>query len=242
MFDRVRALAAGHDRPRRFRLGRRARTSAATPRASRGSGFRLLCVDDAGAAQGYARYTVDKNGPTCARRARSRSSELAAATPAAEARLWALPAVARPRSPRSRRGDRPVDDVLPWLLVERPPRQADELLRHAVGAPARRRPPADDAVATPRRAASSIEVDDPLGLAGGRFAARRLARRGDVRRDDRVGRADDAGQGARRGVPRRRRGSTRSHAPGGSTSTRRRRRRAGALLAGAVAPWCNTWF
>ena len=120
------------------------------------------------------------------------SSELVAATPAAEARLWRVPRRARPRR-HVKAGDRPVDEMLPWLLVERPPRQADELLRLPLGAPARRRRAADDARPTRRPGGVVFEVVDDQGLAGGRFALDASPDGATCVDDDRVGRADDAG-------------------------------------------------
>jgi predicted acetyltransferase len=210
------------------------------PEAKPWHGFRLLCVDAAGTAQGYARYTVEDRWRDMRPQMTVEVVELAAATPAAEARLWAhllsLDLVTTIRA-----HDRPVDDTLPWLLVDgRHVRQTscfDMLWLR----------PLDVArLLTTRAYAASgrivIEVDDPLGLAGGRFALdaspagarcttttesaeltmpiRTLgaACLGDVRLDvlHRAGWLDEE-------VP---------DAVG----------RAGALLAGDVAPWCNTWF
>jgi predicted acetyltransferase len=167
-------------------------------------------------------------------------AELAAATPAAEARLWAyllsLDLIGTIKAP-----DRPVDDVLPWLLVD---------ARHAKQTSCYDmlwlRPLDVARLLTTRSYGTSgrvvLEIDDPLGLAGGRFALdaspdgatcitttesaeltvpiRTLgaACLGDVRLDtlQRAGWLDE-------------------HAPGAAT-------RGAQLFAGDVAPWCNTWF
>jgi len=203
-------------------------------------GFRILCVDDAGTVQGYARYTVHDDWSDMRPQSTLEVAELAAATPSAEARLWAyllsLDLIGTIKAP-----DRPVDDVLPWLLVD---------ARHAKQTSCFDmlwlRPLDVARLLTTRAYAASgrvvIEVDDPLGLAGGRFALdaspagatctpttesaeltlpiRTLgaACLGDVRLDvlHRAGWLDE-------------------HVPDAVA-------RAGALLAGDVAPWCNTWF
>ena len=165
-------------------------------------GFRILCVDDAGSVQGYARYTVKDDWSDMRPRSMLEVAELAAATPAAEARLWAyllsLDLIGTIKAP-----DRPLDDVLPWLLVDgrhakqtscfdmlwlRPldvPRLLTTRAVHGVGARRRRgRRPTG-----PRRRA---------------LRRRRLTGWGDVHDDDRVGRADAADTNARGGVPGRR--------------------------------------
>jgi predicted acetyltransferase len=203
-------------------------------------GFRLLCADSAGTIQGYARYTVEDRWRDMRPQMTVDVVELAATTPAAEARLWAyllsLDLVATIKA-----HDRPVDDTLPWLLVDgRHARQTscfDMLWLR----------PLDVGRLLMARAYDTtgrvvMEVDDPLGLAGGRFALdaspdgatcttttesadvtlpiRTLgaACLGDVRLDvlHRAGWLDE-------------------HVPGGVA-------RAAGLLAGSVAPWCNTWF
>ena len=131
-------------------------------------GFRILCVDDAGAVQGYARYTVKDDWSDMRPRSTLEVAELAAATPAAEARLWAyllsLDLIGTIKAP-----DRPLDDVLPWLLVDgRHAKQTscfDMLWLRPLDVP---RLMTTRAYATSGRVV--IEVDDPLGLAGGRFA------------------------------------------------------------------------
>ena len=173
------------------------------PEAKPWQGFRLLCVDDAGAAQGYASYTVDKKWTDMRPQSVIELSELVAATDGAEARLWRFVAeldlVAAVKA-----GDRPTDEALPWLLTNgRLAKQVSNFDFIWV------RPLDVARLLTTRSYAATgrvvFDVVDDQGLAGGRFVARRLPGRSDVRRDDRDGRADVPRQGARRGVARRRR-------------------------------------
>jgi predicted acetyltransferase len=203
-------------------------------------GFRIMCVDAGGAIQGYARYTVEDRWRDMRPQMTVDVVELAATTAAAEARLWAyllsLDLVATIKA-----HDRPVDDTLPWLLVDgRHARQTscfDMLWLRPLDVPRLLMARAYDASGR-----VVMEVDDPLGLAGGRFALdaspegatctettesadvtlpiRTLgaACLGDVRLDvlHRAGWLDE-------------------HVPGAVE-------RCAALLAGYTAPWCNTWF
>ena len=204
-------------------------------------GFRILCVDDAGACRATPATRSQDDWSDMRPRSTLEVAELAAATPAAEARLWAyllsLDLIGTIKAPRPSGRRRAA-----VAARRRPSRQADELLRHAVVAAARR-PGACSRPRTYRRIGRVVvEVDDPLGLAGGRFAldaspdgatcttttesaeltmpVRTLgaACLGDVRLDvlHRAGWLDE-------------------HVPGSV-------QRLAALLAGDVAPWCNTWF
>ena len=85
------------------------------PEAKPWLGFRLLCTDDAGTPQGYASYTIEGNWSDMRPQSIAEVSELAAATPAAEARLWRFLAELDHVS-TVKAGDRPVDELLPWLL------------------------------------------------------------------------------------------------------------------------------
>jgi predicted acetyltransferase len=204
------------------------------------AGFRALCVDDGGTVQGYARYTVDGEFEHMRPKSTVQLVEMAAATPAAEARLWwyvsQLDWVTTVKA-----GDRPLDEVLPWLLADgRHARQSSCFdfiwLR-----------PLDVGRLLGARSYDStgrvvFEVDDPHGLTTGRYAldagpdgatcttttetadltlpVRTLGAvsLGDVRLDllHRAGWLDE-------------------HVPGAVA-------RAAGLFAGAVTPWCNTWF
>ena len=180
-------------------------------------GFRLLCVDDAGVAAGLGQlHGQGRLGRHAAAAARSRSPSWRRDAGRRGPAL-ALPAeldlVATVKAP-----DRPLDDVLPWLLVDGRARQADELLRLAVAAAARRPAPADDPLLHGDRAGRR-RGRRPARARRRTLRPRRLARRGDVHDDDRVGRADDAGPHARRGVRSAVCASTCCIAPAGSTST-----------------------
>jgi predicted acetyltransferase len=204
------------------------------------AGFRLLCVDAGGTAQGYARYTVDDHWRDKRPDVTATVNELAAATPEAEAKLWSyLAQIDWVQTVKA--DDRPADDALPWLLADG---------RHAklvssfdflwvrpldVG-----RLLGERGYDTSGRVV--LEVTDTRGFAGGRFALDATpdgatctpttespeltlpvatlgaACLGDVRLEvlARAGRLDE-------------------HVTGATS-------RAGRLLAGSVAPWCNTWF
>jgi predicted acetyltransferase len=204
------------------------------------AGFRALCVDDGGTVQGYARYTVDGEWQHMRPNSTLHLAELAAATPAAEARLWwylrQLDWVITVKA-----ADRPVDEVLPWLLADgRHARQVscfDMIWLRPLNV--------ERLLGTRAYELSGrvvFEVVDPHGLAGGRYVldagpdgatctttteaaeltlpARALGAvsLGDARLDllHRAGWLDE-------------------HAPGAVA-------RAAGLFAGAITPWCNTWF
>ena len=181
------------------------------------------CRDDDGVAQGWANYVAQgavdghaaarrpPTSATCARRRRLPRLGCGGSSPSSTT------------SPRSAAGDRPVDELLPWLLHRRPGRQADGLDRFRVGPPARRARPADR---------PHLRGDRPRGARGRRRAGprrwplrpRRLAGRCDVRRHRRVGRADAAGPHARRGVARRGAAGDAARRRLGRRARRRRRR------------------
>jgi predicted acetyltransferase len=203
-------------------------------------GFRLLCRDDDGTAQGWASYSVTHHWADLRARGTADVSELCAATPAAEARLWRflaeLDLVITVTA-----GDRPADDALPWLLSNaravKQTGRADflwvRLLDVAASLSAR------SYLASGRLV---LEVTDPLGITGGRFTL-------DACPDGTTCRATDEtadltlpvatlGAAFLGGV----RLAT-LHAAGWLDEDRPGAvAQADALLAGTVAPWCNTWF
>lgn len=207
------------------------------PEAKPWHGFRLLCLDDAGTPQGYASYTVDKTWrdmrPQC-------TAELTATTPAVEARLWRflaeLDLVALIKA-----GDRPTDEALPWLIDNGRLAKQVSAFDHIW-----LRPLDVSRLLTTRSYATTgrvvLEVVDDQGLAAGRFAL-------DASPDGAscVGTTAAAeltfpvkalGAAALGGVAvdsLRRTGWLDEHVAGAAA-------RAGALLAGTMAPWCNTWF
>ena len=101
-------------------------------------GFRLLCRDDEGVAQGWASYTVKNDWEGMVPGSTVQVAELCAATPAAEARLWRflaeLDLVATLKA-----GDRPADELLPRLLVNARAAKQTHRGRLPLGASARRR-------------------------------------------------------------------------------------------------------
>jgi predicted acetyltransferase len=204
------------------------------------TGFRLLARDDDGVAQGWANYKVAHSWRDLRARDEAEVSELCAATPGAEARLWRfLAELDLVRTVTA--GDRPVDDALPWLLENaravRQTGRADflwvRLLDVAAGLTARSYGTTDRLV---------LEVVDPLGFAGGRFAL-------DVSSDGATcGPTDESADltlpvttlgaaflGGTRLATLHAAGWLDEHRPGAVA-------RGDAVFAGAVAPWCNTWF
>jgi len=138
------------------------------PGAKRHEGFQALCRSETGMAEGYVRYratqTTDNMRPT----GELVVDELVAVTPAAYDRLWRycceVDLVATLRA-----GDRPVDEPLRWLLHDaRTLRQTGRFDFVWV-----RIVDVGTALSARRYAVDGhlvIEVTDPLGLAGGRYA------------------------------------------------------------------------
>ncbi|HEU4842056.1 MAG TPA: GNAT family N-acetyltransferase [Ilumatobacteraceae bacterium] len=210
------------------------------PEAKPWQGFRLLCVDDAGTPQGYASYTVDKKWTEMRPQCVIELSELAAATPDAEARLWRfiaeLDLVALVKA-----GDRPTDEALPWLIDNgRLAKQVSSFDHIWV------RPLDVARLLTTRSYATSgrvvIEVVDAQGHAGGRFlldaspdGATCVATTESVELTMPVKALGAAALGGVDVGALARARWLDEHVAGASE-------RAGTLLAGTVAPWCNTWF
>jgi predicted acetyltransferase len=240
VFDRVRVSRGGMVDRSAFDWDMRSDVRRYPESIKPWGGFRLLCIDAGGTTTGYARYTVEDHWRDMRPQMTVDVVELAATTREAEARLWAylfsLDLVTTVKAQ-----DRPVDDVLPWLVVDgRHVKQTSTFDMLWL------RPLDVGRLLMTRRYETSgrvvLDVDDPLGLAGGRVAldaspdgatcttttesaeltvpVRTLgaACLGDVRLDvlHRAGWLDE-------------------HVPGAVE-------RAAGLLGGAVAPWCNTWF
>jgi predicted acetyltransferase len=78
-------------------------------------GFRVLCRDSDGTAQGWVNYRIEEKWDGMRPQSKVAVDELCGATPAAEARLWRyladLDLVASVTA-----GDRPTDEILPLLL------------------------------------------------------------------------------------------------------------------------------
>ena len=210
------------------------------PEAKPWQGFRLLCVDDAGTPQGYASYTVDKKWAEMRPQCVVEVSELAAATPDAEARLWRfiaeLDLVALVKA-----GDRPTDEALPWLIENgRLAKQVSSFDHIWV------RPLDVARLLTTRSYATSgrvvIEVVDTQGYAAGRFVldvspdgATCLATTEAAELTVPVKALGAASLGGVEVGALARAGWLDEHVAGAAE-------RAGTMLAGTVAPWCNTWF
>ncbi|MET0457870.1 MAG: GNAT family N-acetyltransferase [Ilumatobacteraceae bacterium] len=204
------------------------------------TGFRLLVRDDAGVAQGWANYEHKEHWSDMRPSATAEVYDLCAVTPAAEARLWRFLAeldhVATVKS-----GDRPLDEILPWLLVNgRAAKQTSRFDFIWV------RPLDVPALLTTRSYTATggavLEIIDDQGLAGGRFALDASPdgatcvvtdRSADVTMSVRtLGTASLGGvRLSSLQAPR----WTDQHAPRCVVI-------ADALLSGPVTPWCNTWF
>lgn len=203
-------------------------------------GFRLLVRDDDGVAQGWASYSVAHVWADLRARNTAEVTELCAATPAAEARLWRFLAELDLVTTVTA-GDRPNDDILPWLLQNaravKQTGRADFLWVRLL----------DVAASLAARSYSAsgrvvLEVTDPLGLAGGRFALDAGPDGASCQPTDEtaeitipVTTLGAAYLGGERLASLHAAGWLDEHRPGAVA-------RADVLLAGTVAPWCNTWF
>ena len=203
-------------------------------------GFRLLVRDDDGVAQGWANYIHKEQWTDMRPHSTADVRDLCAATPAAQARLWRFLAELDHVTTVAA-GDRPVDELLPWLLTDG--RAAKQLaLIDFVWV----RPLDVPALLSARTYVSTgrvvVEVVDAQGLAGGRFAL-------DASPDGATCVATD--EAAELTLPVRTLGAVSLggvrlatlHAAGWSDEhVAGAVERADALLAGPVVPWCNTWF
>jgi len=174
MIDAAALRAAVRGTPARLAGGDGARRPLVGPAPGPGAGsvprtdahFRVLGRDAAGVVDAYAWYAVDDHWDDRRPDLALEVEELVGATPAAEARLWAfLLAMDWVRTVRA--GNRAPDDALPWLVSD--PRavrrrgRTDHLWLRVLDLPG--------ALAARRYLAPGrvvLQVDDPLGLAGGR--------------------------------------------------------------------------
>ena len=203
-------------------------------------GFRLLCRDDDGVVQGYACYTVKDHWADFRPRSTVELSELCAATPAAEARLWRFLAehdlIATVTA-----ADRPFDERLPWLLVNG--RAAKQVARNDF---LWVRPLDVPALLSARAYTATgrvvLDVVDEQGLATGRFAldaspdgaaCAPTSAPADLTMS--AGTLGAVSLGGQRTAMLHAAGWLDEHTPGAVAT-------ADALFAGTVAPWCNTWF
>ena len=203
-------------------------------------GFRVLARDDDGVAQGWANYKVEHSWVDLRSRSTAEVADLCAASPAAEARLWRFLAELDLVTTVTA-VDRPVDDTLPWLLENaravRQTGRADFLWVRLLDVAA--------AFAARSYAAAGrlvIEVTDSLGFAGGRFVVDASPEGASCAPTDDsaeltlpVHALGAAFLGGARLATLHAAGWLDEHRPGAVA-------RADAMFAGAVAPWCNTWF
>lgn len=210
------------------------------PEAKPWQGFRVLCIDGDGTPQGYASYTVDKHWTDMRPQSVIELAELVAATPAAETRLWRflaeLDLVAAVKA-----GDRPTDELLPWLLTNA--RLAKQVSRfdfiwvRPLDVP---RLLATRSYATTGRLV--FDVVDDQGLTTGRFALDASPEGAtctvSTEAPEVTFPVKALGAVSLGGVDvgaLHRAGWLDEHVDGAAV-------RAGRLCAGTVAPWCNTWF
>ena len=203
-------------------------------------GIRVLVRDDDGVAQGWANYKVDNSWIDLRSQSKVEITDLCAASTAAEARLWRF-LVELDLVKTLKAVDRPVDDTLPWLLENaravRKAGWADFLWVRLLDVPAAL---AARSYGTAGRLV--LDVTDPLGFAGGRFAL-------DASPDGATCASTD--ETADLTIPVRTLGAaflggmrlSTLHAAGWlDEHTAGAVARGDAILAGGVAPWCNTWF
>ena len=203
-------------------------------------GLRILARDDDGAAQGWANYKIDHSWLDLRSRSTAVVADLCAATPAAEARLWRfLAELDLVRTVTA--ADRPADDTLPWLLENaravKKTGWADFLWVRLLDVPAAM---AGRSYGTAGRLV--LDVTDSLGFAGGRYALDASPEGATC-----VSTADPADLtipvrtlgaaflGGMRLSTLHAAGWLDEHTPGAVA-------RGDVILAGGIAPWCNTWF
>jgi predicted acetyltransferase len=203
-------------------------------------GLRILARDLDGVAQGWANYTVDNSWVDLRSKSKVEVTDLCAASPAAEARLWRF--IAELDLMKTVKAvDRPVDDTLPWLLENaravRKTGWADFLWVRLLDVPA---------ALTARTYGTAgrlvLDVTDPLGFADGRFALDASPEGATCVSTDEDAdvtipvRTLGAGfLGGMRLSTLHAAGWLDEHTPGAVD-------RGDAILAAGVAPWCNTWF
>ena len=239
IFDRVRAARPGMI-ARSERVWDHRADLRRPPEDKRWRGFRVLCRDEDGVAQGWASYTIEDKWEDMVAKSTARVSDLCAATPAAEARLWRYLAELD-LIPRLVAGDRPADELLPYLLKDaravRQTYRGDFLWVRpldVVGALEARTYDVAGRIV--------LEITDPLGIAAGRYVLDATPDGASCRRTDEpadltvpVGTLGATYLGGMR--------LAHLHAAGWlDEETSGAVRVADRLLAGDVTPWCNTWF
>ncbi|MET0144941.1 MAG: GNAT family N-acetyltransferase, partial [Ilumatobacteraceae bacterium] len=203
-------------------------------------GFRVLVRDDAGTAQGWASYVHKENWSDFRPRATAEVADMCSTSPAVEARLWRFLAELD-HVVTVTAGDRPVDELLPLLLVD------GRHARRTAGSDFIWLRPLDVAgLLAARRydVAGHVVVDvvDRLGVADGRFAldaspdgATCVPTTESAEVTLPVATLGAASLGGLRLKRMHDAGWCDEHVAGAVD-------RADALLATRVPPWCNTWF
>jgi predicted acetyltransferase len=210
------------------------------PGTKRPEGYQALYRSSAGEAEGYVRYRATPTSDNMRPTGELTVDELVALTPAAYERLWRycceIDLVATLRA-----GDRPVDEILGWFLEDaRTVRQTGRYdfvwvrIVDVAAALSQRRYPVDGRLV--------IDVTDPLGFAGGRYAldggpSGARCTRSDGTADLSMA-VDALGSLYAGGVsPHTLRASGRidEHRAGAVD-------RAAVMFMSSTAPWCSTWF
>lgn len=239
VFDRVRAARPGMI-GRRDLVWDQLSDLRRPPEEKPWRGFRVLCRDDDGVTQGWASWTIKNKWDDMRPASTVNVADLCAATPAAEARLWRFLAELDLTTTLAA-GDRPADEVLPYLLedarVAKQTYRGDFLWVR----------PLDVVRALEARSYGAsgkvvIEVVDPLGIADGRYELDASPEGTACRRTDAsadltvpVKALGAAYLGSTRLAHLHAAGWLDEVTPGAVTL-------ADTLLAGIVTPWCNTWF
>jgi predicted acetyltransferase len=210
------------------------------PGAKAPEGYQALYRSPTGEPEGYVRYQASQGWDFMRQHGELTVDELLAVTPSAYERLWRFCCeVDLVTSVRA--GDRPVDEMLGWLLQDgRVVRQTGRYdfvwvrILDVGNALSARRYPVDGHLV--------IEVLDPLGFAGGRFALEggpdgaacvRTEKTADLSMPvDVLGSLYAGGVSARamRAI-----GGVDEHRPGAVD-------RADVMFRSSTTPWCSTWF
>jgi predicted acetyltransferase len=210
------------------------------PGAKAPEGYQALYRSPTGEPEGYVRYRASQGWDSMRQHGELTVDELLAVTPAAYERLWRF-CLEVDLVTSVRAGDRPVDEMLGWLLEDgRVVRQTGRydfvwirILDVAVALSARRYGVDGHLV---------VEVIDPLGFADGRFALEggpegaacvRTEKTADLSMPvDVLGSLYAGGVSARamHAI-----GSVDEHRPGAVD-------RADVMFRSSTTPWCSTWF
>ena len=210
------------------------------PGAKPPQGYRALYRSPEGVPEGYVRYSAAQGWDSMRQTGELTVEELVATTPAAYERLWRF-CCEVDLVTKVRAGDRPVDEVLAWLLEDgRAVRQTGRFdflwvrVLDVLGALSARRYSVDGRVV--------IEVVDTMGFAGGRYAleggpsgARCAPTDQSADLSMPVGALGSLYAGGVSARVLRAAGYVDEHTPGAID-------RANVMFRSSLAPWCSTWF